>query len=58
MIAAQYGHIKVVETLLQNGASVDLQSMVSNLSYICNFVSASNVLSSNDFNCHMVHMFV
>lgn len=31
MIAAQYGHIKVVETLLQHGASVDLQSMVSNL---------------------------
>ena len=31
MLAAQNGHSNVVETLLQHGASVDMQSVVSTL---------------------------
>ena len=31
MLAAQEGHSNVVETLLQHGASVDMQSLVSTL---------------------------
>ena len=31
MLAAQNGHFNVVETLLQHGVSVDMQSVVSTL---------------------------
>ena len=31
MVAAQNGHSNVVETLLQHGASVDMQNVVSTL---------------------------
>ena len=29
MLASQYGHVEMVDTLLQRGASVDLQNNVS-----------------------------
>ena len=38
MLAAQEGHSIVVETLLQHGASVDMQSVVSTLYHVTVYV--------------------
>ena len=35
MLATKYGHAKVVETLLQHGASIDVQDNVSSEFIFC-----------------------
>ena len=47
MIASQNGHAEVVDTLLQHGASVDLQSNVSaKLYFVNNYTSCAIIYIS------------
>ena len=43
MFAAQNGDSNVVETLLQHGASVDMQSVVSTLQYTAMYMPRPSV---------------